>query len=119
MSNNDVTKKVEILNEEIGRYYADFEETYRELVANYESLRRKVGSISTNYELIGLRNSTEDLKNSSLSPKANLEDVEIRIADLSDKFDAIIDLSRKAREYLTTLKIDASSIAAFKKALNS
>lgn len=119
MSNNDVTKKVEILNEEIGRYYVDFEETYRELIINYASLRKKANFTSTYSELSSLRYAVEDLKNSSLSPKVNLEDVEIRIADLSDKFEAIIDLSKKAREYLTAIKIDATSIAAFKKALNS
>jgi hypothetical protein len=115
------TKKEEILNEEIGRYSVRTDEELSELRINYESLRRKISSISVGYDIDNIRYAITDLIENKypLIENENLEDVDEKIRELSEKFDAIIDLARKARENLTSLKIDSGSISAFKKALNS
>jgi predicted nucleic acid-binding Zn-ribbon protein len=115
------TKKEEILNEEIGRYSVRAEEDLSELRINYESLRRKISSISVGYEIDKIGYAITDLKVNEipLNDNAALENVENKIRELSEKFDAVIEVTRRARENLTSLKIDAASIAAFKKALNS
>jgi septation ring formation regulator EzrA len=115
------TKKEEILNEEIGRYSVKAEEDISELRINYESLRRKISSISVGYDIDNIRYAITYLKVNEipLNDDAPLKNVENKIRELSEKFDAIIDLARKARENLTSLKIDSGSISAFKKALNS
>jgi hypothetical protein len=114
------TKKEEILNEEIGRYSVRADEDLSELRINYESLRRKNSSISVGYEIDKIGYAITDLKvNDNDAPLENLKNVESKIRELSEKFDAIIEIARKARENLTSLKIDAASIAAFKKALNN
>jgi septation ring formation regulator EzrA len=111
------TKKEEILNEEIGRYSVRAEEDISELRNNYEKIRKINSSISVGYEIDKIGYAITDLKvNDNDAP---LENVENKIRELSEKFDAIIEVARKARENLTSLKIDAASIAALKKALNS
>jgi septation ring formation regulator EzrA len=111
------TKKEEILNEEIGRYSVKAEEDLSELRINYEKIRKINSSISVGYEIDKIGYGITDLKvNDNDAP---LENVENKIRELSEKFDAIIEVARKARENLTSLKIDAASIAALKKALNS
>jgi septation ring formation regulator EzrA len=107
------TEKEEILNEEIGRYSVKAEEDLSELRINYEKIRKINSSISVGYEIDKIGYAITDLND------APLENVENKIRELSEKFDAIIEVARKARENLTSLKIDAASIAAFKKALNS
>jgi hypothetical protein len=107
------TKKEEILNEEIGRYSVKAEEDLSELKIIYEKIRKINSSISVGYEIDKIGYAITELKvNDNDAP---LE----KIRELSEKFDAIIEETRKARENLTSLKIDAASIAAFKKALNS
>jgi len=115
------TKKEEILNEEIGRYSVKAEEDLSELRINYESLRRKISSISVGYDIDNIHYALTYLIENKypLNDNAPLENVENKIRELSEKFDAVIDLARKARENLTSLKIDSGSISAFKKALNS
>jgi septation ring formation regulator EzrA len=111
------TKKEEILNEEIGRYSVKAEEDLSELRINYEKIRKINSSISVGYEIDKIGYAITDLKvNDNDAP---LENVENKIRELSEKFDAIIEIARKARENLTSLKIDAASIAALRKALNS
>jgi ABC-type enterochelin transport system substrate-binding protein len=114
------TKKEEILNEEIGRYSVKAEEDLSELRNNYEVIRKINSSISFGYDIDNIRYAITDLIENErpLIENENLEDVDEKIRELSEKFDAIIDLARKARENLTSLKIDSGSISAFKKALN-
>jgi hypothetical protein len=120
------TKKEEILNEEIGRYSVRAEEDLSELRNNYEIIRKINSSISFGYDIDKIGYAITALKVNDLkvngiplNDNAPLENVENKIRELSEKFDAIIEVARKARENLTSLKIDAASIAAFKKALNS
>jgi hypothetical protein len=115
------TKKEEILNEEIGRYSVRAEEDISELRNNYEKIRKINSSISVGYDIDNIRYAITDLIGNEhpLIENENLEDVDEKIRELSEKFDAIIEVARKTRENLTSLKIDAASIAALKKALNS
>jgi ABC-type enterochelin transport system substrate-binding protein len=115
------TKKEEVLNEEIGRYSIRAEEDLSELRINYEKIRKINSSISVGYDIDNIRYAITDLIENKypLIENENLEDVDEKIRELSEKFDAIIDLARKARENLTSLKIDSGSISAFKKVLNN
>jgi ABC-type enterochelin transport system substrate-binding protein len=115
------TKKEEVLNEEIGRYSIRAEEDLSELRINYEKIRKINSSISVGYDIDNIRYAITDLIENKypLIENENLEDVDEKIRELSEKFDAIIDLARKARENLTSLKIDSGSISAFKKVINN
>lgn len=115
------TKKEEILNEEIGRYSIRAEEDLSELRINYEKIRKINSSISVGYEIdkIGYAITYLKVNEIPLNDDASLKNVENKIRELSEKFDAIIEVARKARENLTSLKIDSGSISAFKKTLNS
>jgi septation ring formation regulator EzrA len=108
------TKKEEILNEEIGRYSVRAEEDLSELRINYEKIRKINSSISIGYEIDKIGYAITDLKVND-NNDAPLENVENKIRELSEKFDAIIEVARKARENLTSLKIDSGSISALKK----
>ena len=85
------TKKEEILNEEIGRYSVRAEEDLSELRINYESLRRKISSISVGYDIDNIRYAITDLIENKyfLIENENLGDVDEKIRELSGKFDAI------------------------------
>ncbi len=122
MSISGKSEKEAILNEEIEKYFVDFEKEIDSLNENYEAIRSESSSILNGFEISEIAYRVKALKddvNYEATPEKALERIEEKVNELSGRFESIIEKARKAREILTAIKIDAGSIAAFKKALES